>query len=223
MKRRSYERADERKRVEVMRRLMNNMMFCRAAVVLTLSLWFGVSACQPGGGDPPPASASGSGAAEETAPGSGSSASEQTAAAAAAPAPGSGAVPTDGSSAAAVDVPSLESLMRRAGFAGAGEARADEFVPVPPGATAEAGSFDNAERSVRAVLVRYPNPRYARPHVTDVLERRRLLPQSGDAVLSRGPVVIQVQAATREIADGLAVELQRLLEWPAVTDVQLVE
>lgn len=113
--------------------------------------------------------------------------------------------------------------MRRAGFAGAGEARADEFVPVPPGATAEAGSFDNAERSVRAVLVRYPNPRYARPHVTDVLERRRLLPQSGDAVLSRGAVVIQLQAATREIADGLAVELQRLLEWPAVSDVQLVE
>jgi hypothetical protein len=200
---------------------MNNRMFCRAVVLATLPLWFGLLACQPGGSDPQPASASGSGAAVETAPAAGSTAAAQPSGEGS----GSASVPgsAEGSAAAAADVPSLESLMRRAGFGGAGQVRADEFVPVPPGATAEAGTFDNAERSVRAVLVRYPNARYARPHVTDVLERRRLLPQSGDAVLSQGAVVIQLQAATRVVADTLANELQRLLDWPALTDIERIE
>jgi hypothetical protein len=216
-----YVRAVERNRVNVMCIAIKSRLFCRAILLVLFPAGFVVVACTPAGDNPQPVSASGSGVAVEVAPQAGGSAPVQ--APAEAPAAGSGTTPGDGSSAAAIDVPSLESLMRRAGFGGAGQARPDEFVPVPPGATAEAGTFDNAERSVRAVLVRYPNARYARPHVTDVLERRRLLPQSGDAVLSQGPVVIQLQAATRDVADTLANELQRLLEWPALTDVQRIE
>jgi hypothetical protein len=210
-------------------RCMNTREFFRASVFLLLLSGPAIVACQPAQEPSLPAVESGSGAATGASPGAGSGeagvppSDRSVEGSATRDADGSSSAGSEGSSNPVIEVPSLDSLMRRAGFGGAGQVRPDEFVPVPPGATAEAGSFDNAERSVRAVLVRYPNPRYARPHVTDVLERRRLLPQSGDAVLSRGAVVIQLQAATRESADALAAELQRLLEWPESTDIQLIE
>jgi hypothetical protein len=167
-----------------------------------------------GGGAPAPGSGSGAASpAEPAGDGSGAGAPGEVGAGSGAGAGASAAAPET------VAAPELQALMRRAGFTPAGEADVAEFVPVPPGATAEAGSFVAGERTVRVVVVAYPNPRYARPHVTDVLERRRLVPSAGDAVLSRGPVVVQVHGATRADADETAAALQRLLEWPEPTDV----
>ena len=116
----------------------------------------------------------------------------------------------------------LEALLTRAGFVAQGELRVDEFVPVPPGATATAATFGRADSTARAVLVQYPNPRYARPHVTDVLERRALMPDSGDAVLARGSTVIQLRMGNRAQADALAEELRVLLQWETQLEPSLL-
>jgi hypothetical protein len=122
--------------------------------------------------------------------------------------------------AAADDVPPLESLMRRAGYARQEELAMDAFVPVPPGARAEAGTFGApGGETARVLLVVYANRHFARPHVTDVLERRRLLPSQGDAVLSLDAVVVQIATGDRAAADALADRLQQLLGWDQATDV----
>ncbi len=116
----------------------------------------------------------------------------------------------------------LQSLLRRAGFVPGEEIAVDEFVPVPPGATASAATFGRDAQQARIVAVNYPNPQYARPHVTDVLERRALLPMGGDAVLARGSQVIQLRLLDREQADELAEELRVLLQWPELVDPELL-
>lgn len=149
--------------------------------------------------------------------------------------PAEGDAPNEASAAEAPVVPSstadvaeeaapieLESLLRRAGFEPGDEIEVYEFVPVPPGATASAATFGRGTLEARIVAVNYPNPQYARPHVTDVLERRALLPTGGDAVLARGSQVIQLRLLEREAADALADELRVLLQWPELVDPALL-
>lgn len=116
----------------------------------------------------------------------------------------------------------LAVLLTRAGFVAQGELQVDEFVPVPPGATATAATFGRGDWTARAVLVRYPNPQYARPHVTDVLERRALVPDSGDAVLARANTVLQLRLGSRTQADALVEELRVLLQWEHAVDPALL-
>jgi hypothetical protein len=122
------------------------------------------------------------------------------------------------------DVPrvDLESLLLRAGYAAGDEIAVDEFVPVPPGAVANAATFGRDGLDARILVVSYPNPQYARPHVTDVLERRALLPTGGDAVLARGTEVIQLRMLDRAAADQLAEELRVLLQWPELVESRLL-
>jgi len=97
--------------------------------------------------------------------------------------------------------PPLEEWMRAVGYTDRSEIALDQFVHTPPGATGEAGTFGRGDQTVRVASIAYPNERYARPHVTDIEERMRLLPESGDAVAAHGRFVIQVSASSRERAD----------------------
>lgn len=114
--------------------------------------------------------------------------------------------------------PELLVVMRAIGYADAQPSDLAEFVPVPPGATGEAGNFGDGEREVSVALLRYPNPRYARPHVTDVQERRLVLPATGEAVISDGRFVIHIMATNRETADAVASALASELDWSVDED-----
>jgi hypothetical protein len=149
----------------------------------------------------------------------------ETAAAAAPVAPagpraeGTGAGATEGSARwlaeedAADPLPDLVGLMRRAGFAEAGRADLAAFVPVPPGATGVAGTFSSPDGEVRVAVVAYPNEQYARPHQTDIEERRRVVADTAEAVARRGAVVLHVRAGDRAAADELAARLAREMGW----------
>lgn len=110
--------------------------------------------------------------------------------------------------------PPLVEIMRRVGYTDASEADLAEFVHLPPGADGEAGSFGDGAGEARVAFVRYPNPRYARPHVTDIMERRRLLPELGEAIVSDGRYVAHVRAANRATADAVADRIADSLAWP---------
>jgi hypothetical protein len=145
-------------------------------------------------------------------------------------APATAEVPAEGSAAAAPAVlanpegrddgtplavpPPLPELMARLGYHDATEVALAEFVPVPPGATGEAGAFGRGESTVRVALVRYANARFAGPHVRDLEERRMVLPQSGEAVLHAGRFVVHIEALDRATADGVASQLRTALRWP---------
>jgi hypothetical protein len=109
--------------------------------------------------------------------------------------------------------PGLVEMMRRAGYTDASQADLAEFVHLPPGADGEAGSFGDGQGEARVAFVRYANERYARPHVTDVLERRRILPGLGEAVASDGRYVIHVRAVDRVTADAIAARIADSLGW----------
>lgn len=144
-------------------------------------------------------------------------------------APATAEVPAEGSAAAAPAVlanpegrddgtplavpPPLPELMARLGYHDATEVALAEFVPVPPGATGEAGAFGRGESTVRVALVRYANARFAGPHVRDLEERRMVLPQSGEAVLHAGRFVVHIEALDRAAADELASQLRAALRW----------
>lgn len=113
--------------------------------------------------------------------------------------------------------PDLVTLMRAIGFADAMPADLADFVHVPPGAEGEAGSFGGSEGEVRVALVRYPNPRYARPHRTDVEERRRVVPDLGEAVAQQGRFVVHVRAAQRSRADQVVAAIVEELGWDEVS------
>ena len=146
---------------------------------------------------------------------------EETSAPTEAPASGSGVdeAPAELDVAAAPDLadefapPSLPSLMRQAGFERASEADLADFVHVPPGAEGEAGVFGEGDRAVRVALIAYPNPRYVRPHVTDVLERIRVLPNPREAVLYHHRWVVHLMAVDRATADETAARLLGVLRW----------
>lgn len=109
--------------------------------------------------------------------------------------------------------PTLPSLMRQAGYEHASEAALSDFVHVPPGAEGEAGTFGEGANAVRVALIAYPNPRYVRPHVTDVLERARVLEEARETVLSHHRWVVHIVAVDRERADDAAARLARVLGW----------
>ena len=109
--------------------------------------------------------------------------------------------------------PPLERLMRDLGYDDPSEAQLADFVPVPPGATGEAGVFGRGDETLRVALFRYPNPRFAGPHVRDLEERRALLPDGGEAFVARGPYVIHVEAIDRARADEAAAEIRARLRW----------
>lgn len=149
-------------------------------------------------------------------------AGEGNAAAVAAENPGVGSPGEDGTGAgdaAANDAPpaalepppSLPSVMRRAGFVEASPADLADFVHVPPGAEGQAGVFGEGERSVRVALIAYPNPRYVAPHLSDVQERARVLPDAREAAVASGRMIVHVMAVdgatAREVADRIAAVL----------------
>ena len=109
--------------------------------------------------------------------------------------------------------PTLPSLMRQAGYDRASEASLADFVHVPPGAEGEAGVFGEGERAVRVAMIAYPNPRYVRPHVTDVQERIRVLPNPREAVLHHHRWVVHLMAVDKETADETAERLREVLGW----------
>ncbi len=109
--------------------------------------------------------------------------------------------------------PTLPSLMRQAGFERASAADLAEFVHLPPGAEGEAGVFGEGERAVRIALIAYPNPRYVRPHVTDVRERIRVLPNPREAVLHHHRWVVHLMAVDRATADEAAERIRNVLAW----------
>lgn len=170
--------------------------------------FFVFTACAPGG-DPPAEAGSGTGERAE-APAEGSAAaSEAESESAQAAAEGSAA---DGAPRVPAPPP-LERLMRDLGYDDPSEAQLAEFVPVPPGATGEAGVFGRGEQTVRVALLRYPNARFAGPHIRDLEERRALLPGGGEAVLARDRFVVHVEALDRAGADALVERLRERLGW----------
>jgi hypothetical protein len=173
---------------------------------------FGCPSGAPSSPEQPAGERAGSGSertsplASPTAAGSGDAAA---AAASEAPAPASPA------SAPVAVPPALPELMARLGYHDATEVALAEFVPVPPGATGEAGAFGRGESTVRVALVRYANERFAGPHVRDLEERRLVLPTSGEAVLNAGRFVVHIEALDRATADAVAAELRAALRWAA--------
>lgn len=109
--------------------------------------------------------------------------------------------------------PPLPELMLRLGYSDPTEVALAEFVPVPPGATGEAGAFGRGEETVRVALIRYANERFAGPHVRDLAERRAILPDRGEAYLHAGRFVLQVEAVDRATADALVARLAGALRW----------
>ena len=101
--------------------------------------------------------------------------------------------------------------MRRIGFIEADSADLTEFAHLPPGAEGQAGAFGEGERVVRVASIAYPNPRYVAPHLTDVRERIRVLPNPREAVLAQDRWIIHIMArdldTANEVRDGLAATL----------------
>ena len=117
--------------------------------------------------------------------GSGSGAQAPAAAAAAVVAPAPRPLPP----------PDLAPWVAAAGFSKGAAVAPAAFVPLPPGALAAGFRFDATESSVEALAVRYPNERYARPHVSDV----RTPDPGGSKVVRRavqqGSLVVEVRGA----------------------------
>lgn len=109
--------------------------------------------------------------------------------------------------------PSLPSLMRQAGYDRASEANLADFVHVPPGAEGEAGTFGEGQNAVRVALIAYPNPRYVRPHVTDVRERTRVLAEAREAVLFHHRWVVHIVAVDHERVEEAEERIRRVLGW----------
>ena len=134
----------------------------------------------------------------------------------AARAEGTGVGATEGSTrwaaeAAPEQLPDLVAVMRSVGFPESASADLADFVPVPPGAEGVAGTFVEGSTEVRVAVILYPNEQYARPHVTDVEQRLRVVPGTPEAVRRSGTMVVHVRAAdparATEVADGVAAQL----------------
>ena len=112
---------------------------------------------------------------------------------------GSGAAPAAAASAQAtgklLPPPDLAAWVASAGFTkGAAVAPAD-FVPLPPGALAAAFRFEATDSTVEALAVRYPNERYARPHVSDVRTPDPGGSKVARQVVQNGSLVVEVRGA----------------------------
>lgn len=111
--------------------------------------------------------------------------------------------------------PDLTPWLAGAGFK-KGEALAPrDLLPLPSGALAAASRFEGTDTSFDALAVRYPNERFARPHVSDVRtpdpggsKVHREVVQSGALVVElRGADPLALRKAAAAIASGLGVPL----------------
>jgi hypothetical protein len=113
---------------------------------------------------------------------------------------GSGAAPA----AAAAVVPAADKLLpppdlaawvAPAGFTKGAAVAPTDFVPLPPGALATAFRFEASDSAVEALAVRYPNERYARPHVSDVRTPDPGGSKVARKVVQKGSLVVEVRGA----------------------------
>jgi hypothetical protein len=91
--------------------------------------------------------------------------------------------------------PDLAAWVAPAGFTKGAAVAPTDFVPLPPGALAAAFRFEATDSSVEALAVRYPNERYARPHVSDVRTPDPGGSKVARKVVQNGALVVEVRGA----------------------------
>ena len=143
-------------------------------LLIALSGLFAVG-CNRNSNAPPAAAGSGSGSGSGAAP---------AAAAAVVPAPDKLLPPPD-----------LGAWVAPAGFTKGAAVAPTDFVPLPPGALATAFRFEASDSAVEALAVRYPNERYARPHVSDVRTPDPGGSKVARKVVQNGSLVVEVRGA----------------------------
>lgn len=111
-------------------------------------------------------------------------------------------------------MPDLLAVMRAVGWPEAEPQDLAAYVPVPPASEGQAGQFGRGDQEVGVALIRYPNPRYAQPHVVDVRERLRVAPTLPEAVAMHGRSVLHVRAADRTTAETVLASIVARLAWP---------
>ena len=143
-------------------------------LLIALSGLFAVG-CNRNSNAPPAAAGSGSGSGSGAAP---------AAAAAVVPVPDKPLPPPD-----------LGAWVAPAGFTKGAAVAPTDFVPLPPGALATAFRFEASDSAVEALAVRYPNERYARPHVSDVRTPDPGGSKVARKVVQNGSLVVEVRGA----------------------------
>lgn len=136
---------------------------------------------------------------------------------------GSGAAPAAAAVVPAPDKPlpppDLGAWVAPAGFTKGAAVAPTDFVPLPPGALAAAFRFEATDSSVEALAVRYPNERYARPHVSDVRTPDPGGSKVARQVVQNGSLVVEVRgadpAAVARFASAVATGLGVAPEAPA--------
>ena len=139
---------------------------------------------------------------------------------------GSGSGATPAAAAAVVQAPGkllpppdLAAWVAPAGFTKGAVVAPTDFVPLPPGALAPAFRFEATDSSVEALAVRYPNERYARPHVSDVRTPDPGGSKVARKVVQNGALVVEVRgadpAAVARFASAVATGLGVAPEPPA--------
>lgn len=136
---------------------------------------------------------------------------------------GSGAAPAAAAVVPAPDKllppPDLTAWVAPAGFTKGGPVAPTDFVPLPPGALATAFRFEASDSAVDALAVRYPNQRYARPHVSDVRTPDPGGSKVARKVVQNGSLVVEVRgadpAAVARFASAVATGLGVPPEAPA--------
>ena len=137
---------------------------------------------------------------------------------------GSGAAPAAGAAVVPapdklLPPPDLAAWVAPAGFTKGAAVAPTDFVPLPPGALAAAFRFEATDSSVQALAVRYPNERYARPHVSDVRTPDPGGSKVARQVVQKGALVVEVRgadpAAVARFASAVATGLGVAPEPPA--------
>ena len=115
--------------------------------------------------------------------------------------------------------PDLTAWVAPAGFTKGAAVAPTDFVPLPPGALATAFRFEASNSAVEALAVRYPNERYARPHVSDVRTPDPGGSKVARKVVQKGSLVVEVRgadpAAVARFAAAVATGLGVAPEAPA--------
>ena len=91
--------------------------------------------------------------------------------------------------------PDLAAWVASAGFTKGAAVAPPDFGPLPPGALATAFRFEASDSAVEALAVRYPNERYARPHVSDVRTPDPGGSKVARKVVQNGSLVVEVRGA----------------------------
>ena len=107
--------------------------------------------------------------------------------------------------------PDLAPWLAPAGFTKGAAIPPATLLPLPPGALAAAYRFEGADTSFDALAVRYPNERYARPHVSDVRTPDPGGSKVGREVVQASSLVVELRgadpAALKRAAAAIAVGL----------------